>query len=349
MNGLMEDEKVKEYILIDICVQIGLVVIIVIADILIDYGIIVFSRINQMKTMLFVISIIVNCIIGYLLIKYISRKLDGFNLKITEAMNDNYNISIATEYKEGLLYSIDNQLKMLITRLFNNKEVLKKEQKRLHSLVTEIAHQLKTPVSATKLFISLLEDKNIENNEKEKIMQKMEDEINRIEWFTNSLTNISKLETGLIQLNIVNQNITNTIIYSINSVYIKAQEKNIQIHTKNLEYRNILFKHDIKWTQEAIINILDNAVKYTNNNGEIIIELIITDVINKIIISDTGMGIAKKDMPFIFDRFYKSDNSGEGVGIGLYLAKQIMIKQGGTIKAKSQIGVGTRFEMIFYM
>ncbi|WP_339365569.1 sensor histidine kinase, partial [Vallitalea maricola] len=248
----------------------------------------------------------------------------------------------------GTLYRIDYQLDKLISKLYNNNENLIDEKKKLNTLVTEITHQLKTPVAAIKLFNSLLDKDNIEDAEKNNIISKMNDEINRVQWFVSSLTEISKLETGLIQLDIKENDINETITQAVNSIYISARQKNIEITMKKNSTN--YFCYDSKWTKEAIVNILDNAVKYTDTDGTITIECVNTVMSNKIRITDTGRGINEEDIPFIFNRFYKSDKTGlyEGIGVGLYLAKEIMKSQDGSIKVYSQIGRGTTFELIFY-
>jgi signal transduction histidine kinase len=192
-------------------------------------------------------------------------------------------------------------------------------------------------------------DNNVEAIEKNNMISKMDDEINKIEWLVSSLTEISKLETGLIQLDIKKNDISKTITQAVNSVYISASKKNIDIIMKKSS--NNHFHYDEKWTKEAIVNILDNAVKYTDVYGTITIECVDNVISHKIRITDTGRGIRKEDIPFIFNRFYKSNETGleEGIGVGLYLAKEIMKSQDGSIKVYSNKGEGTTFELIFYL
>lgn len=294
--------------------------------------------------------LVLNCIFIFKIFLYINKKLNRINSNVTQAMNGNYSLNeeLVPEYKEGILYSIEYQQKMLITRLIINNNQIAVEKKKQHTLVTEITHQLKTPIAAVKLFHSLLENDGIPVEEKNNILIKMRDEINRIEWFTKSLTDISKLETGLIQLKLQKNNINDTIVQAVNAIYIIAKEKNININMEGTIKED--FIHDVKWTKEAIINVLDNAIKYTDMGGVIGIELVETSMSKKIRIADTGKGIEEKVLPYIFNRFYKGDKTGtdEGIGIGLYLAKEIMRNQNGTIKVYSKINKGTTIELIFY-
>lgn len=354
MKSFLNDNNIKKYILGLIGVYTVVILLIVGIDILNVY--MEFEILNRYKYIivksLVLLLITMSSLIGYKIIKYIYDRLNSIDKNITLAMNGNYNSDKdkynVPKYSEGTLYRIDYQLDKLISKSYNNNENLIDEKKKLNTLVTEITHQLKTPVAAIKLFNSLLDKDNIEDTEKNNIISKMNDEINKVQWFVNSLTEISKLETGLIQLDIKENDINQTITQAVNSIYILARQKNIEIIMR--KNSNKYFYYDSKWTKEAIVNILDNAVKYTDMDGTINIECVNTVMSNKIRITDTGRGINEEDIPFIFDRFYKSNKTGldEGIGVGLYLAKEIMKSQDGSIKVYSQIGSGTTFELIFY-
>ncbi|MCT4544323.1 MAG: HAMP domain-containing histidine kinase [Vallitalea sp.] len=350
MRDFIRDKNIKKYIVELISVYALVFLILIGIDIFsqfIEYEFIVKYKYSIVKLLLLFLAIC-SSLLGYKILNYIFNKLNTININITQAINGNYNRLMQQnhEYSEGVLYSVDYQLNMLICKLYNNNEFLEDEKKKLNALVTEITHQLKTPVAAIKLFNSLLENDNIKDNEKKDIILRMADEINRVEWFVNSLTDISKLETGLIQLQIKENNISKTIIQAVNSIYISARQKNIEIIMKKIT--NNYFNFDTKWTQEAVGNILDNAVKYTGDGGTITIECLDSAMSNIIRITDTGRGISEKELPLIFNRFYKSNKEDEGIGVGLYLAKEIMKSQDGTIKVYSEENMGTTFELIFY-
>ena len=137
----------------------------------------------------------------------------------------------------------------------------------------------------------------------------------------------------------------------MNSIYLKALEKNIDISINNLDC--LMIDHDRKWTTEAIFNVLENAIKYTENKGQIIISLENLKTYIKIDIQDNGIGIKEKDKNRVFERFYRGSNetveNSEGSGIGLYLAKKIIEDQGGSLIFSSQENVGTRFSIILIL
>ncbi|GKX31297.1 hypothetical protein SH1V18_37770 [Vallitalea longa] len=352
MKELWNDNNIKKNVIVLLGIYMITFLLIMVIDILEIY--VEFESLRRYKYIVYKLMICIiifsSAFIGYRTIKYIYTRLSTVNKNVTLAINGNYDSTkeYVSDYDEGILYSIEYQLNTLICKLNSNRECVNNEKKRLNTLVTEITHQLKTPVAAIKLFNSLLQNNEIGEEKKLNMISKMSDEIHKVEWFVESLTDISKLETGLIQINIKENNINKTITEAVNSIYVSAREKDIEINMKN--NHNNIFCYDAKWTKEAITNILDNAVKYTDIEGTITIECVKTVMSNKIIINDNGRGIDKNDIPFIFDRFYKSDKTGidKGIGIGLYLAKEIMKSQDGTIKVYSELDKGSRFELIFY-
>lgn len=352
MRGLYSDKRVKTYIWIVLGCYIGIIFVIGVLRLLDYFTVIKVMEQYKIGIMIFFILLLMllTIYVGYHLLVYINDRLSTINENVSKAMNGHLAAKedYEPEYEEGPLYSLDYQLNSLISKLYTNREQSILEKKKLNSLVTEITHQLKTPVAAIKLFHSLLESSDISIYEKNNIISKLGDEISRIEWLTGNFTDLSKLETGLIQLNLKTRNIHSTITQAVNTIYLAAEEKSIDITL--VGEKDGAFRYDEKWTKEALVNILDNAIKYSDIGDAITIEIISTAMHNKIHITDSGKGISKKDMPFIFNRFYKSQENGnhEGIGIGLYLAKEIMKNQNGTIKVYSQLGKGTTFELIFY-
>ncbi|QUI21805.1 HAMP domain-containing histidine kinase [Vallitalea pronyensis] len=352
MTGLYSDEKIKRYIK---GLFIGYVAVALFCCGLIGiryFNIMPMSKTFQYNSMLvaLVMPLIATFLIGYHIVAYIHEHLNRTSGHIARAMNNNFKEEdyIPVKYKEGALYSLDYQMAALVNKLYTNQDQFNEERKRLNSLVTEVAHQLKTPIAAIKLFYSLLHDSQISQEEKEGVMIKLSDEVDRIEWLTGTLSDLSKLETGLIQLHMQEQPIHHVILEAVNTVYLDAEAKGIEIILMDGDQPRCSF--DKKWTKEAIVNILDNAIKYSTRNSKVTIQIEHNVMFNKICITDTGMGISQADMPFIFNRFYKGKHTGvhEGIGIGLYLAKEIMKNQNGTIKVYSELGVGTTFEILFF-
>lgn len=247
------------------------------------------------------------------------------------------------EYKEGIFKSVEHQFRLLFGRIEDQKEKHIKEKENLNELITELSHQIKTPISSIKLFNEIL----IKDEESD-VLVSMKTEIERLEWLSKVLLDISKLETGLIQFNSDSIYVKELINESISAVYAKAEVKGIEI-IGNLE-KDFLVLADPKWTKEAFINILDNAIKYTENGGQIIISTQCNALTSRVIIEDNGIGIHKKDIPNLFKRFYKGENTlkNEGTGIGLYLASEILSMSNARIKVKSSLNIGSTFEVVFH-
>ena len=247
---------------------------------------------------------------------------------------------------DGVKGKLNNQLESLGNRLKFSENQLNKEKEFTKSLVTDISHQLKTPIASLKICFSLLSEENLEPIERKEFMGRCIEQLNNLENLTASLVNISRMEIGMIKIDKKKKRILDTIISAINVVYLKAEEKNMVIQINNAieEIENIVLPHDEKWTREGIANILENAIKYSNKGSKITISLQKLTTFLRIEIEDEGIGIDKKEYTDIFKRFYrgKSDivKKEEGSGIGLYLTRKILEEQGGNIKVISKKSIG---------
>ncbi|MDE7204155.1 MAG: HAMP domain-containing histidine kinase [Lachnospiraceae bacterium] len=256
------------------------------------------------------------------------------------------NISFFEEkYNETLLSQINHHL----YRLYNILEVAKnsanKERLRLQELISDISHQLKTLMTTLRLTESSMERDILDPNKLRSLLHTNTLLLNKLEFLLLSLVKISRLETGIITLFPSYQAIGNTILTALENVVLAATKKKIEIvfHYSD-EYKAY---HDSKWTSEALYNILDNAVKYTNENGHISIEVSTLELYTKISIKDSGIGIKESGIPHIFQRFYRSPSVKNlpGVGIGLHLAHDIITRQYGFIHVLSTPNIGSTFEV----
>ncbi len=235
------------------------------------------------------------------------------------------------------LYRISN----LHTR--KNQEVTS-EKENLKELVSDISHQIKTPLSNIKLYLEMLTDETAlaENTE---TIEKMGKQVGKLDFLFQSMIKMSRLETGTIKIQKKRNAISDTLAAAIGAAIPKADKKNIQIHVEYDETHRL--NHDIKWTGEAIFNILDNAIKYTESGGFIWISVEQGEIFTKISIKDTGKGIPLERHGTIFNRFYREPevHDNEGVGIGLYLAREIVSMQNGYIEVQSEVGKGSIFNI----
>ena len=176
-------------------------------------------------------------------------------------------------------------------------------------------------------------------------MQNMQNQLEKLSFLMESMIKMSRLESGIIQLNLQLENLNETCLAAIRHVFQKAQAKNIEIKLE--ANRDIYLKHDRNWTAEAIFNILDNAVKYTQSGGLVIVKIKNYELFARVEIIDNGVGLDEAEINKIFKRFYRGENAHdqEGVGIGLYLSREIIQKQGGYIKVYSKKAEGSIFSL----
>lgn len=221
----------------------------------------------------------------------------------------------------------------------------KKEKKEIQEMISEITHQIKTPVSNIKMYCGMLSDEDIIQEQSVKFVDVIKKQLVKLEFLLDTLIKSSRLETDMINLELEDSRVIETLAVAVNDIIHKAEHKNIEISVDCCS--SIKVYHDMKWTAEAIGNILDNAVKYTPENGKIYISVNTGEMYTEIKIKDTGKGIETININDIFKRFYreKSVSKIEGLGLGLYLARHIITLQKGYISVYSVPGKGSCFSV----
>ncbi|KPI49216.1 sensor histidine kinase [Clostridioides difficile] len=247
--------------------------------------------------------------------------------------------------EDTLTAKVQNKVKHMIEiiEIKNNKYVDEKEN--IKTLISDISHQIKIPIANISMYNETLLQKELDRKNQVSFLENMQNQVNKLDWLGNSLIKISRLETGIISLNATKSRISDTIASALSGVFLRLEEKNISLEI-DLDDKVEVY-HDKKWTGEALFNIIENAVKYTPEGGKVGIKVDKMDIFTKIIISDTGIGIDESDINNIFKRFYRSIEvtNIDGIGVGLYLAREIINKQSGFIKVDSQKKVGTTFNI----
>jgi signal transduction histidine kinase len=219
----------------------------------------------------------------------------------------------------------------------------KEEKETIQGFISDMSHQMKTPLAGISMYADLLLDGNLSADEQREFLSRMKSGTEKLQWMMDSLIKMSRLEVGAIMLSPASENIKPTISDAIGSVVAAAAKKNVNISVSDFEDTPLY--HDKKWTREAMANVLENAVKYSESDAEIEISVEPLPLYTKVIITDHGIGVEKADWNFIFKRFYRGQNvkNNEGAGLGLYLAALIMEKQGGYIMVDSIPGKFTSF------
>lgn len=278
------------------------------------------------------------------LMKYVFSKLKIISKNIEDIIHNKYEIE--DDFKEeGVLNRINSDLNKLSRSLNLKIKNINKEKESIKELVTDISHQLKTPLASLKLYNSLLLEEELDEEDRIEFLTTNKMSINKLHNLIDSLVNISRLEASMISIKKEDKSIKQTLTKAIDSVKGKANLKNIKISVT--DFKDKIIPHDSKWTEESIFNILENGVKYTHDNGKIEVSLQETINFIRIDIKDSGIGIDKSEFNNIFKRFYRSEKveEVEGSGVGLYLSRKIIESQGGNIIVSSKIGQGSKFSL----
>nr|WP_317991553.1 HAMP domain-containing sensor histidine kinase [uncultured Faecalibacillus sp.] len=247
------------------------------------------------------------------------------------------------EYEETIESKLLHQINKYKQELDIEKEETIHSKQEIQSLVTHISHQVKTPLANIKIYNDLLARNDLSKEEAIDFHQMLNKQINKLDFLMESLIKMSRLETDIIQLNIEKNDLYSTLIEVINHVFLLAEKKHINIELSKNTHISALY--DEKWTQEAIFNVLENCIKYSNKNTTITIQISKNTFFSKITITDQGIGIKKENYNNIFQRFYRSQEvqDEDGIGIGLYLTREILSKEEGYIIVQSEYGKGSTF------
>lgn len=226
-----------------------------------------------------------------------------------------------------------------------NRYKVDEERQELQMLVSDISHQVKTPVSNLKMVTDTLLTRPVTEQERTDFLQGIRSQTDKLEFLFQSLVKTSRLETGVIRLEKKDGLLFDTLAQAMSGIVYGAEKKDIFVTVNCPEDLHLL--HDSKWTAEALFNLLDNAVKYTPAGGRISVSVEQWEMYVKLDVTDTGKGISESNQAAIFRRFYREEevHDASGVGIGLYLAREIVTRQGGYIKVTSEIGKGSTFSV----
>ena len=292
----------------------------------------------------FLIFIITNYIIVIFNNYKLNKEITKINKYMDKVLNGDYSIDIR-DYNENKLSLLKNDLYKLVVRLKKQNEKELYDKLYLKDFLSDISHQLKTPLTSMYVINDILEKEEDKLKRKE-FLSKNKLQLERIEWLISSLLKMATIESGTTKLLKTNVNIKDLINKSLQPINIRLELKDINI---NIEGNNNLeFNLDFNWMREALLNILKNAYEYTPYGGSININYEDNPLYLMIKITDSGIGINKNEIKNIFKRFYKVNKDSDGVGIGLNMASKIIEMHDGKIIVTSKPNLGTTFEIRLY-
>ena len=278
----------------------------------------------------------------YVLIQ--EKELKEINEYIKEVNNKNYSLKIE-DNKDGELSRLRNELYKTTVILREAAENSEEEKEKLSIAIADISHQLKTPLTSIRIMLDNISDNpDMPQEIREDFIQDLSKQVEHMSSLVISLLKIAKFDAGTIKMESEEIDAKKLIDSVINNLAILIEIKEIEVITKIDE--KAIFIADYKWQQEALTNILKNAIEHSQPKSNIYIIVENTSIFLKIKIKDEGQGIEQKDLKHIFERFYRAKNCNEdSIGIGLSLAKTIIEQNNGYIKATSEVGKGTLFEI----
>ena len=283
-----------------------------------------------------------------LFVAFLRRKLVLFSDRLCETIDNMLDGASAPPQiyeEENLFYKINHRLTRLYEVLRENRESIAKERADLQELISDISHQVKTPISNLKMVNATLLEQLMPEEKQREFLRASSGQLEKLDFLMQAMIKTSRLETGVISLDRKVQPVYDTLAAALGGILLNAERKNIHVSVDCPA--DIVLAHDRKWTSEALFNILDNAVKYTPADGNIQVSVQSWEFYVKLDITDSGKGIAESRQGMIFKRFYREEevHDVEGIGIGLYLVREIISMQGGYVKVTSALGSGSTFSV----
>lgn len=271
--------------------------------------------------------------------RYIKKTMDLLEKMIDAAMRGNF---IETSFDESRMSFLETKLAHYLSASEVAAGNVALEKDKIKTLIADISHQTKTPIANLLLYSELLEEEDISENMRSNV-EAVHAQTEKLHFLIDSLVKLSRLENGILTFSIRKEGLQPILCDVLEQMRSRAEKKGLFLYLKPT---SVTASFDAKWTNEALCNIVDNAIKYTKEGG-VSISVTAYEFFARIDISDTGIGISKEEQTKVFSRFFRSEDVGgmEGVGIGLYLARQIISGQGGYIKMVSKKGKGTVFSV----
>lgn len=267
------------------------------------------------------------------------RTVERLEKMLNDAINGSFTEESFDETRES---SIENRMGRYLAASENINKNLQSEKDKIKTLIADISHQTKTPIANIQLYSDLMSESRLPREARE-YLTALKGQTDKLSFLIASLVKLSRLETGIMSLYPQPANVRHLINAAEQACREKALAKGLELR---VEAEDIIAVFDEKWTEEALCNIIDNAIKYTDR-GFVAVSVKKYEMFLAIDVSDTGPGIDEAEIPKLFSRFYRGENvrDMEGVGIGLYLTREIITGENGYMKVTSEKGRGSVFSV----
>ncbi|MCI8513657.1 MAG: HAMP domain-containing histidine kinase [Lachnospiraceae bacterium] len=276
---------------------------------------------------------------------YRYRRLKELSVYLKEIVGGNYRLDLLKN-QEGELSILRSDIYKMTVNLRSQAELLQRDKGYLADTLSDISHQLKTPMTSLMVMTELLADSHLPEEKRRQFAGRIHSQLERMEWLITSLLKMSRLDAGTVIFKKETVRVRELIEKAAEHLIIPMDMKQL---TLTVEAGGAVFTGDREWTAEGLANILKNCMEHTPEGGAIRVTAAERNLYTEICVSDTGEGICEEDMPHIFERFYRGKNaSTDSVGIGLAMAKYIFERQSGMVEVSSEPGAGTTFRIRFY-
>jgi signal transduction histidine kinase len=270
------------------------------------------------------------------------RLIEQIDVMLDAAISGDFH---AQDFDESMKSKIESKMARFLDGARIRREQIEDEQRRVHSLVSDISHQTKTPIANITLYAGLLAEQDL-NKEQQELARQISESADKLNFQIQALVKISRLESGIIRVEPRPGDIHELIATAVCGLRRIATDKGVDLVVKQSAFP-VVARYDPRWCAEALSNIIDNAVKYTPKGGRAMVSVTEHEMFVRVDVADTGRGIREDELPKIFTRFWRAPESSDspGVGIGLYLAREIIMAQDGYIKVQSDFGKGSVFSV----
>lgn len=286
------------------------------------------------------------CTAGLVCLAKIFRKIRHITWYLQKAARDEPAAALL-DCQEGDLGYLSNESVRVARTLYHDAERSRNERTALSRAISDISHQIKTPITSMTMLTDLLLEQPLDEAQRTVFLQRLTAQISRIKWLVDALLKLSKLDSGTITMERKTVSCQSLMEHCLLPLYPLMQQRQIRYQAKG--QFNVCFTGDLFWMTEAVGNILKNCVEHTPPGGTVTVSAEGNPLYTELCIEDTGEGIDPEDLPHLFERFYRGKNaSPDSVGIGLALSKSIIEKNGGIVDVKSRPGRGSRFSIRLY-
>lgn len=270
----------------------------------------------------------------------VRRTLKTLDRMLDEAIRGDFR---EADFDERLLSRVEGRMAEYLASSTASARNLQTEKDAVKTLIADVSHQTNTPIANLRLYVQLLEERPLDP-ESQNLVSALAGQTERLQTLVQDMVKASRLETGIITLHPKPNPLEPLLVEAAEQFAPKAAEKGVTLTRIPTDVEAVF---DPKWTEEAVCNLLDNAVKYTPPGGSVTLRVVAYELFCRIDVIDTGPGVAEEEKTKIFQRFYRSHGfqTAEGVGIGLYLVRKIAEGQGGYVKVFSKTGQGAKFSL----